>query len=130
MRVSDHAAIRWLERVEGFNLDHIRAAVKNAGFDPECDGYLLHHLWKIHGISVESIADRIATPIVMAAIKARATQICVGQAVLRISPEGCIVTVITPEMKQRGLRFYARRSRPDTRREQRLILRQRMEESA
>lgn len=127
MRVSDHAAIRWLERVEGFNLDHIRAAVKEAGFNPEIDGHLLHQLWKVHGISVESIADRMATPLVMAAIKAKATQVCVGQAVFRISPEGCVVTVITPRMKQRGLQFYASRTRPDTRREQRIIRRQRME---
>ena len=120
MRVSDHAAVRWIERVEGFSLDHVRAAVKSEGFNPNIDGHVLHQLRKMHGISVESIAERMATPVVMAAIKAGAKQVCSGGAVLRLDG-GTVVTVITNRMKQRGLRHVARTLRPETLRGSRVL---------
>jgi hypothetical protein len=108
--ITQHACIRWLERVEGVDLTEIREAAAKAGFDPTCDGHVLQQLWQSWGLSIHDIHARILTPFVLSALKAGATRIKVGSAVIK-ADGGKIHTVLTKTMENENFLELERQNR-------------------
>lgn len=97
--VSAHAAVRWLERVEGMDLASILQEMRESGRDANCESEIMRHLWRTRRVSSRNVCRRILTPMVLAAVAAGARKIMVGDAVLVLT-NGIIVTVTTPVMRR------------------------------
>lgn len=95
--VSDHAVVRWLQRVEGMDLEKVRAEAKIVtGEEPVTDQEFLDYLQTYHQLNVASIRQKIATDWVLSLIAAGVRYIplhnrCVW---LRVR-DGVITTVVT-----------------------------------
>ncbi len=91
--VSDHAIIRWLERVEGCDLDWVREDLRKSGRFADSDTQVLTYLRDKVGLDIADIEARILTPVVRAGIAAGSRTIRVGNVCLEIA-DGCMVTTV------------------------------------
>lgn len=105
--VTAHAILRWLERVEKFDLHPVKVEMRQEGLDVNAPGEVLKHLWRTREINVSDIANDMVSPTVLQAIKIQARSIRHKGAILILSG-GRIATVITEEMgEQASRKFYA-----------------------
>jgi hypothetical protein len=116
--VSYHAAMRWLERAEGIDLEPFRKRVIAGGFDPTSACNVLCEFWKATRVSFDDIAFRILAPEVRLAVLSGHQRIRVGGAV--IVAEGRVIrTVLATKMCRYGLereqRFAGSRRHKDRR---------------
>lgn len=84
--VTDHAIVRWLERVEGYNFDDIREEIEMKG-DKATDKRILTYLADKYGLFRGHVIFRIATKQVKNAIKMGAKKIHRGNQTLVIDNE-------------------------------------------
>lgn len=108
--VTAHAALRWLERVEGFDLGAIRKDMAATGDNPENDGAVLFRFEQSTGMTKADIAKQMLTPVAEQAIRLGAVMVRVGKALLVIE-EGSVVSVKTVSMRHRGLNYALDRYR-------------------
>jgi hypothetical protein len=57
LNVSHHAALRWLDRVEGIGVEHVRV---RDDFRPSDDIGVLNHVCRMYGTTPEAVQRRIA----------------------------------------------------------------------
>ena len=69
--LSDHLLLRWLERVEGHNLDVFRAAMERVGLDAESERELVHFIEVYTCIDLDAIREEML-PVVTKALARRA----------------------------------------------------------
>ncbi len=100
VRVTAHAAIRWLERVRGMDLTEAKAEMRQRGLNAEAHGNLLEHLKKTGRLFGISVDDEILTQFVVNAILAGAATIRLPGATLIIRDQE-VVSVLTPKMNTR-----------------------------
>lgn len=94
--VTDHAIVRWLERIEGYDFDDIRSQIEAKG-KKATDKRVLDHLADKYGLFRGHVIFRIATKQVRNAIKMGASKVHRGNQTLVIS-RGQIVT-LTPRKR-------------------------------
>lgn len=76
--VTDHAMVRFLERVEGYDLTEIRDALAGGGLEPQ-DHEILDMLEIEYGLTRDYLVNRVAPETVRNAVKAGAKRIRMGQ---------------------------------------------------
>lgn len=76
--VSDHAVVRWLERVEKVDIDSIRRELSSNGEEPS-DPAILGYLWKHRNITKGYIIWKLLRDNIIRAIKLGATRINSGE---------------------------------------------------
>lgn len=125
--VTAHAVLRWIERVEGFDLAPWRAAAQRAGVDPHDEGRFLGFLDQHAAIEIGEVSARILSPVVRIAIRSGATSVRSGRWRLIINSRR-VVTVLAIEWDTQSLIVAGkrrlggarqRRNRRDWRREAR-----------
>ena len=99
-RVTTHAMLRWLERIEGVNLQRERRLAALNGCDIDNDHNFLLYLCQEKIIDYYAIEARILTPCVVAQILAGAPQVIHHGAVLKVSSWD-ITTVFIPTAPSR-----------------------------
>jgi|GEM_PF-3872267 len=91
--ITDHALMRWFERIDGYDLGPIREAyIRKHGGEPY-DGQLLAFGQVYCGLPVNATRARILSPCVRLAVRAGCARIKVGPAVLEVR-DGAITTVM------------------------------------
>lgn len=99
--VTAHAAVRWLERAEGRNLEPMRAAYERARWRAPNDSELLAFLSDYTGERLDQIRTRILTANVRRAIALGANRVRRGRVWIVIEG-GCVVTIL---FRRRVIRF-------------------------
>lgn len=90
--VTDHAIVRWLERVEGYDFDDIREELGPKG-KISMDTRILNYLANKYGLFRGHVIYRIATKQVRNAIKIGAKKVHRGNQTLVING-GVVVTLV------------------------------------
>ena len=72
--VTDHLLLRWLERVEGYDFQAVRAAMERTEFDPVNDRETLDFIETYFGFDVEALRREL-TDAVYAAIRMKASSL-------------------------------------------------------
>lgn len=93
--VTDHVALRWLERVEGYDLAEARQKCAEKRRKPT-DQNLLQELYLLYGVTRGHVSYKIVTKPVLAAIKAGATKFHRGDWTLTLR-SGRVVTIAPRE---------------------------------
>jgi hypothetical protein len=89
--VTKHVTVRWLERVEGYDIEAVRDTLRAEGIEPS-DSRILERLYRDYGITRGHFNYKIANKAVRAAIKAGARRINQGTWTMQIV-DGVIVTL-------------------------------------
>lgn len=94
--VSDHAVIRWLERVDGMDMRKVREEAKVvAGYCPETDVALLSYMRRYHRLDIRGIRRKIATRETLEMIEAGVHHVAVQNRRFRLVVlNGTITTVL------------------------------------
>lgn len=90
--VSDHAIVRWLERIEGHDFSELRKQISASGQEPT-DSHILDKLAKDFGLFRGHVVYKIATKDVQLAIKAGAKKFNRNDCQLKIH-DGKVVTIV------------------------------------
>ncbi len=98
MKVTAHAVLRWLERIEGMDLTEPKAEMRRLGLDANAPREVLNHLRRTRGIVADDVIDKILTPLVVNAIRAGVVTVRVGTAALLIRNQA-VVSVLSSHMK-------------------------------
>lgn len=95
--VSDHAVIRWLERIEGRNIDKVyEEALIVTGAYPETEEDLLRYMQNYHRLDIRAVRRRIATPEVLQLIDMGANDIPIKNRRFRLRVRDGKITTISP----------------------------------
>jgi hypothetical protein len=94
--ISDHAVVRWLERVCGHDLSKVRKEVEIVtGSPPRSDSVLLSHMEQYHRLDVAAIRREIATGDVVSLIGSGIRDVPVRNRRFRLKiKSGKVTTVI------------------------------------
>lgn len=93
-RISDHAVVRWIERVWAYNTIPCRKVLKSQCLAHPCDKHLLLIVAAAGGPESEAVRRAMATPALSIAMFSGASALRVGRHRLVIR-DGCVVTVKT-----------------------------------
>lgn len=94
--VSDHAIVRWLERVDGMDMMKVREEAKIvAGYYPETDAALLSYMRRHHRLDIRGLRRKIATRETLQMIEAGVHHVAVENRRFRLVVlNGTITTVL------------------------------------
>lgn len=130
-KVTTHAMLRWLERVEGMNMRRERRLAELAGCESGNDHSLLLHLCKNGKINFYEVERRILTPEVAAAIRAGETRVVHRGVEMRISCWDVATVFLVDDPSRKSQERRKREGRRQAyKRERGCIRRQRTEQSA
>ena len=118
--VTDHAVIRFLERVEGYDFQDVKDELKAKGLDDNDERLLLTELYRKYGLTRGHVSYKIAPKEVRLAIKAGAIRIKRGNFVW-IVRDGAIITIEPRKSYVGRVERYKRKTGRDQRRKDRTV---------
>lgn len=117
LMISNHAVVRWLERVEGIDLGAIRAALQRQLKRAAVDSEILRAVEAETGLSADAVRAQFPRAVLEQAVACRARSIVHGGVhfALRLHPECAVVATVgarrlhhrTARQKRRALRGVA-----------------------
>lgn len=119
--VTVHAILRWLERVDGYDMPALRQAARRDGLaDPANEGHLVVWLRHRSSIDIDGVVAKLTPAKVREALAVRATSVRMGAFVFVLG-NGRVVTVKpATQRRMRPLQHGARRRAP-SRRDRRVL---------
>lgn len=103
-RVSDHALVRYVQRVCGLDMDTIQKKMWMARLDPGDDSHVLRFLQDRFGLDIEGLRREALPPFVMASAKfADGSPVNVRYGGnIYVFRDGTLVTILFGRMKRLG----------------------------